>query len=233
MGLEVPHLFDERMTKMDTEQQVLEVIKNRKSIRKYKPDPVPREKVELLLEAARWAPSGENAQPWRFIIVEDKEKIKAMGKVAAMADRRQFSAEFAAGETEKRLKKIKDPKKRQKIMEKLTGGHVSSFLENAPMVIIVCGRKDVWDLPYDCSAAIENILIMAVAAGLGTCWVESPVMDVRDEEKIKEMLQIPKSFKVLTAISVGYPDEAPKPRPRLSQEELVFYEVFGREGSDG
>ena len=43
-------------------------------------------------------------------------------------------------------------------MEKLTGGHVSSFLENAPLVIIVCGRKDVWDLPYDCSAAIENIL---------------------------------------------------------------------------
>ena len=73
---------------------------------------------------------------------------------------------------------------------------------------------------------------MAVAAGLGTCWVESPVMDVRDEEKIKRMLQIPKSFKVLTAISVGYPDEAPKPRPRLPQEELVYYDVFGRKESN-
>ena len=218
---------------MDMEEQVLEVIKNRRSIRKYKPDPIPREKIDLLIEAARWAPSGENAQPWRFVIVEDKEMINAMGKVAGMADRRQFSAEFAAGETEKRLKKIKDPKKRQKIMEKLTGGHVSSFLENAPLVIIACGRKDVWDLPYDCSAAIENILIMAVAAGLGTCWVESPVMDVRDEEKIKAMLQIPKGFKVLTAISVGYPDEAPKPRPRLSRDELVSYEVFGGKQKNG
>jgi nitroreductase len=218
---------------MDVEEQVFEVIKNRRSIRKYKPDPIPRETLERLMEAARWAPSGENAQPWRFVIVEDRDKIKAIGKVAGMADRRQFSAEFAAGETEKRLKKIKDPKKRQKVMEKLTGGHVSSFLENAPLVIIVCGKKDVWDLPYDCSAAIENILIMAVAAGLGTCWVESPVMDVRDEEKIKAMLEIPKSMKVLTAISVGYPDESPKPRPRLPRDELVFYEVFGRKEKNG
>jgi len=218
---------------MEVEEQVFEVITSRKSIRKYKPDPIPRDTLERLIEAARWAPSGENAQPWRFVIVEEREKIKAIGKVAGMADRRQFSAEFAAGETEKRLKKIKDPKKRQKVMEKLTGGHVSSFLENAPLVIIVCGKKDVWDLPYDCSAAIENILIMAVAAGLGTCWVESPVMDVRDEEKIKAMLEIPKSMKVLTAISVGYPDESPKPRPRLPRDELVFYEVFGRKEKNG
>jgi nitroreductase len=220
------------MRKMDTEEQVFEVVKNRRSIRKYKPDPIPQQKLECLIEAARWAPSGENAQPWRFVIVEDKEKIKALGSIAGMADRRQFSAEFAAGETAKRLKKIKDPKKRQKVMEKLTGGHVSSFLENAPLVIIVCGKKDVWDLPYDCSAAIENILIMAVALGLGTCWVESPVMDVRDEEKIKAMFEIPKSIKVLTAIAVGYPDENPKPRPRLPQEDLVFYEVFGRKGKN-
>lgn len=218
---------------MDVEEQVFEVIKNRRSIRKYKPDPIPRDTLDRLMEAARWAPSGENAQPWRFVIVEDRERIKAIGKVAGMADRRQFSAEFAAGETEERLKKIKDPKKRQKIMEKLTGGHVSSFLENAPLVIIVCGKKDVWDLPYDCSAAIKNILLMAVAAGLGTCWVESPVMDVRDEEKIKAMLEIPKNMKVLTAISVGYPDESPKPRPRLPRDELVFYEVFGRKEKNG
>jgi nitroreductase len=103
-----------------------------------------------------------------------------------------------------------------------------AFLEHAPMVIMACGRKDVWDLPYDCSAAIENILIMANAAGLGTCWVESPVMDVRDEEKIKTMLDIPKSFKVLTAITVGYPAETPNPRPRLVLDELVFYEKYGR-----
>ncbi|MBW2028768.1 MAG: nitroreductase family protein [Deltaproteobacteria bacterium] len=217
---------------MDTEQQVFSVIKDRRSIRKYKPDPVPQEKIELLIEAARWAPSGENAQPWRFVIIKDRNKIRSIGKIAGTADRRQFSAEFAAGETEERLKKIKDPKKRQKIMEKLTAGYVSSFLENAPLIIIVCGRKDVWDLPYDCSAAIENILIMAAAAGLGTCWVESPVMDVRDEEKIKEMLRIPRNYKVLTAISVGVPDESPKPRPRLPLEDLVFYESFGRKEKD-
>lgn len=218
---------------MDIADQVLEVIRNRKSIRKYKPEVPSREQIRLLIEAARWAPSGENAQPWRFIVVEDKEKIKAIGRVAGMADRRQFSAEFASGEIEERLNKIKDPKKRQMVIEKLTGGQVSSFLEHAPLVIMVCGKKDVWDLPYDVSAAIQNLLIMAAAMGLGTCWVESPVMDERDERQIKEMLQIPRNIKVLTAVSVGTPDENPKPRPRLPLEELVHYGAFGRKEDHG
>ncbi len=118
---------------MEFADQVLEVIRKRKSIRKYRPEPPSKNEIKRLIEAARWAPSGENAQPWRFVIVENREMIKAIGKVAGMADRRQFSAEFASGEIEERLKKIKDPKKRQTVIEKLTGGHVSSFLENAPL----------------------------------------------------------------------------------------------------
>jgi nitroreductase len=57
-----------------------EVIKNRRSIRSYKPTPVPREKINKILEAARIAPSASNRQPWHFIVVEDKEMIKKLAK---------------------------------------------------------------------------------------------------------------------------------------------------------
>ena len=61
---------------------IFSVIENRRSVRKYKPDPISDETIAKLVEAARWAPSTDNAQPWRFIIVRDRKKIDELGKIA-------------------------------------------------------------------------------------------------------------------------------------------------------
>ena len=61
---------------------VFEAIMNRRSIRRYKPDAVPRELAERMLDAARWAPSGSNIQPWRFIVIEDKKILDLIRKVS-------------------------------------------------------------------------------------------------------------------------------------------------------
>jgi nitroreductase len=53
----------------------LELVKSRRSIRVFKPDPVPRETIEKILEAARWAMSGANGQPWEFVVVQDRARI--------------------------------------------------------------------------------------------------------------------------------------------------------------
>ncbi len=60
---------------------ILDIIKSRRSIRKFRPDPVPDELVEKLLEAGRWAPSGRNNQPWRFAVVRDRERIKEISRL--------------------------------------------------------------------------------------------------------------------------------------------------------
>jgi nitroreductase len=62
--------------------EVFDAIKTRRSIRKYKPEPIPEEKLRTILEAARLAPSAGNRQPWRFIVVQDIERKKALAKVA-------------------------------------------------------------------------------------------------------------------------------------------------------
>ncbi|MCR4403610.1 MAG: nitroreductase family protein [Firmicutes bacterium] len=211
----------------DMHKTALELISMRRSIRTYYPDDVPDELLALVLEAGRQAPSGENAQPWRFIVVRDEARRKILGDIAARGSGRRFTAEFLTKRMHKRFESLEDEEKRRRAFEKLTSGNVSSFLSTAPVVIVVVGKKDVWDLPFDCSAAIENMLLMAPALGLGACWVIALCIDVRDEERVREVLNIPADYKVISAISLGYSPQHPKPRPRLPLTELVFKETFG------
>ena len=205
----------------------LKVIQDRRSIRNYSPDPVSDEDLDMILEAARQAPSGENAQPWRFIIVKDESTRHKLGMLAGGGSGRRFTAEFVTKKMQERFSGLEDEAKKKAAFEKLTSGQVSAFLAEAPVSIVVIGKKDVWDLPYDTSAAIENILLMVTALNLGACWVIAPCIDIRDELRLKELLCVPEEFKVISIISIGHPTRPHRPRPRLDIKELVFAEKFG------
>jgi nitroreductase len=205
----------------------MKVIQDRRSIREFTDEPVSDKDLDMILEAARQAPSGENAQPWRFIIVKDETMRKQMGAIAGGGSGRRFTAEFVTKKMQERFANLQDEAKRQAAFEKLTSGQVSAFMANAPVNIVVCGKKDVWDMPYDTSAAIENILLMVTALGLGACWVIAPCIDIRDEERIKVLLDIPEGYKAVSILSVGHPTRPHRPRPRLPINELVFKEKWG------
>ena len=205
----------------------MKVIHDRRSIREFSNEPVSDQDLDMVLEAARQAPSGENAQPWRFIIVKDEITRKKMGAIAGGGSSRRFTAEFVTKKMQERFSNLQDEAKKQAAFQKLTSGQVSAFLADAPVNIVVIGKKDVWDTPYDTSAAIENMLLMITALGLGACWVIAPCIDIRDEERIKALLGIPEGFKAVSILSVGHPTRPHRPRPRLPITELVFSEVWG------
>jgi len=140
---------------------------------------------------------------------------KKMGAIAGGGSGRRFTAEFVTKKMQERFANLQDEAKRQAAFQKLTSGQVSAFMADAPINIVVCGKKDVWDTPYDTSAAIENMLLMITALGLGACWVIAPCFDVRDEERIKALLGIPDTFKAVSILSVGHPARPHRPRPRL------------------
>jgi nitroreductase len=212
-----------RGIKMD---DLLKLMKTRRSIRRYQEKYIPDELLEKLIEAARWSPSGDNGQPWRFIIVRDPETKKALGKIAAEGSGRRFTAEYFTGRMQERFEGLKDPGKKDKAFKKLTSGEVSSFLANAPVIIVVCAKLDVWDVPYDAAMATQNMLLMAHSLGLGSCVVVAPVSDMKDDIKVMKLLKIPHGYKIVAPLAIGYPDESPNPRPRLSLEEIIFYEEF-------
>ncbi len=205
----------------------LKVIQDRRSIREYTDEPVSDQDLDLILEAARQAPSGENAQPWRYVIVKEAETRRKLGAIAGGGSGRRFTAEFVTKKMQEQFTGLQDEAKKRAAFEKLTSGQVSTFLADAPVNILVCGKKDVWDLPYDTSAAIENILLMVTALGLGACWVIAPCIDIRDEERIKALLGLPEEFKAVSIIAIGHPTRPHRPRPRLPIHELVFREQWG------
>jgi nitroreductase len=208
-------------------QATMKVIQDRRSIREYTEEAVSESDLGMILEAARQAPSGENAQPWRFIIVRDRETRRKLGALAGGGSGRRFTSEFVTKKMQERFSSLEDEAKKKAAFEKLTSGQVSAFLATAPMNIVVCGKKDVWDMPFDTSAAMENMLLMATALGLGACWVIAPCIDIRDEERVKALLGIPEGFKAVSIICIGHPTRPHRPRPRMPMKDLVFLEKWG------
>jgi nitroreductase len=208
-------------------EATMKVIQDRRSIREWTAEPISEEDLAMILEAGRQAPSGENAQPWRFIVVRDAETRKKLGALAGGGSGRRFTAEYVTNQMQERFANLQDDAKKKAAFEKLTSGQVSAFLANAPLNLVVCGKKDVWDTPYDTSAAIENMLLMITALGLGACWVIAPCIDIRDEERIKAILDIPPGFKAISIISLGRPTRPHRPRPRMPLNQLVFSEKWG------
>ena len=208
-------------------EATMKVIQDRRSIREWTDEPISEQDLGMILEAGRQAPSGENAQPWRFIIVKDAQTRRKLGALAGGGSGRRFTAEFVTNQMQERFANLQDEAKKKAAFEKLTSGQVSAFSANAPLNIVVCGKKDVWDMPLDASAAIENMLLMITALGLGACWVIAPCIDIRDEERVKAILDIPAGFKAVSIISVGRPTRPHRPRPRMPMNQLVFSEKWG------
>ncbi|MEM2896240.1 MAG: nitroreductase family protein [Candidatus Bathyarchaeia archaeon] len=198
-----------------------EILKERRSIRKYLPKDVPKEIILKLLEASRWAPSAHNAQPWRFIII-DKAEVK------------RKLAEEMANSWIKDLRRDKVPTETQKDLVKAS---IEQFTK-APLLIVSClTMEDMDEYPdrkrqeaeslmavQSLAAAIENMLLAAWMEGLGACWFCAPLFC---QEVVKKVLKIPKSVEVQALITLGYPDEKPNPPPRKPLDELIHFNYWG------
>jgi len=167
---------------------VFEAIKERRSVRVYDDKPVEKEKLDKIFEAARLAPSAANYQEWRFVVVMEKSKRKAL----------------------------------------MTAANNQSFVAEAPVVIACCAETDGHKMrcgeqcyPIDVAIAINHITLAAVALGLGTCWIGSFYPD-----KVREILNIPKTIKIVELLTLGYPADSPHPKNRKTIEEIVHYEEW-------
>jgi len=169
--------------------EVLTAMRSRFSCRRFSARPVEREKLEAILDAAKYAPNGQGAQPWHFTVItteEGKELLRA-----------------AAG---------KNPP--PDFPEGMTWPFQADFC-GAPVVVTISGRTDVRFPDISCTLAAGNLINAAASLGLATLWSSAFTKDVfRDEEacKVKEKL-MPVENKVYATIFVGYPEETPAERP--------------------
>ncbi len=204
--------------------KVSEAIRKRRSIRKFRPDPIPEEKIRLLLESARLAPSGTNTQPWRFIVIKDNDTKKKLQEAAH--NQRHIGRAPVIIVCCADLKAFKEfPERVDELIES------GALPERTREVFIPYLKKGMDTVTKDAlmvaaaanvAIAVEHIVLQAVEIGLGTCWVRW-----YEDDKVKEILGIPEHAEVMALLPVGVPDEEPLQRPRLSLDKIVFNEKYG------
>ncbi len=201
-----------------------ELLQTRRSIRRFRSDPVDRALVQRLLEAAVLAPSASNKQPWRWLVVESKDRIARMAAAV-----REATARIAA-----RIPDANQP-------AFLAYGDYFTRFEHAPVVIVPIHRglavlsnlvdEQIAQADRDAirsmesssgligtSLALENLLLMAHALGLGASGMTGPLVA---EPALRAILEVPDSWGIVALVPVGHPDEEPTPTDRKAVDKVV------------
>jgi nitroreductase len=185
---------------------VFEAIKTRRSIRKYKADPVDDKTVETVLEAARLAPSWANTQCWRFIVIRDNA-IKA-----------RIAETIAANPSLGSNPALNAIKTAPVVIVACAEKGVSGSFQGKTAT----DKGDGWCM-LDVGLAMENLVLAATALGLGTVHV-----GLFDAQKVASILEVPDNFCVVEMTPLGYPEFQPNPRPRKEMAEIVFKDKFAQ-----
>jgi nitroreductase len=200
---------------MSTEE-LLSVMRMRRSVRVYKTGKVTDRQLEAILEAARWAPSGANTQPWEFVVTRDRKKMARVRQI--------YSNEW-------RQRKLEDPV-HYKGLKKDYVGDVSAL-------VLACGdarTKQVYlttrqaadrEKLFQASVAnaVQQMMLAAASMKLGTVWVS-----VREEveAELRELFQVPQELRLLWVVPIGHARAWPKAKPRRGTDAFTHWELYDR-----
>ena len=202
-------------TDEDFKTKFYELLESRKSIRKYKANPVPKDVIEKVLLGGMQAPSGKNRQNWRFYVLQGKKRDEYL----------QLSQKSWLG--------IKD------ILEKRLKPSLYQFTERffftlgeAPVVILCYSYNDEEERYHTSIGsvymAVENINLAAIAEGLGCCTMGAPLEIKSDVDKFLGVTELPEhkagKLELLCAVVMGYPDHEPPKAPRQLEQRVTWLE---------
>ncbi len=180
------------------------VIRERRSIRAFRPEPIPRQVVEELLDVARWAPSASNSQPWRVTTLAGegverlRQRLEAAANVKAWNQTQieAFEDRIANGLMAWILDCIEEP-----IPTFLVEGSMRLF--GAPVALLVSCEGERGGMPAGVSAFVTTLLLAAYARGLGTVWLGWPL---GHPEIIREEFALPEDERPCALVALGYPN---------------------------
>jgi len=174
------------------------LVKGRRSVRAFREQPVPRETIEWLLDAARWAPSAMNAQPVCWVVIDGREKVRALGGLTA--DWMRAEGRFP------------------ELVEAWDRG-VDRVFRDAPHLLVAHALHEGFDLTVgeavpdsalgnpmvDCAIAVSTVEIAAHAVGVGACWAGFFMLAARAGAPFLETLDLPEGHEVFAALMLGLP----------------------------
>lgn len=181
---------------------VLECIKNRRSIRKYSDEKLKYDTIRDLIESGICCPTAQMREPWGFVIIQDKEKLKELSDMAKIdiLERLEELPQFRAYE-----KFFADPE-------------FNIFYESENLLVIYGDTTSQW-YKEDCSALAENIILAAFSQNIGTCWIGFAEY-ILDSKEFREEYNIPDDYKCVAPLILGHMKYNPKPPKR--KEPIIF-----------
>jgi nitroreductase len=193
---------------------LLQIIQHRRSARIYKQGKVTDLQLQMILEAARWAPSGANTQPWEFVVTRDRKKMKQVREI--------YSREW-------RQRKGEDPINYKGIKKDYVG--------DVSVLVLVCGdprtklvylttrqpsdREKLFQASI--ANAVQQMMLVAACMNLGTVWVS-----VREEvePELRKLFQVPEPLRLLWVVPIGHARTWPKAKRRRSTAAFTHFEAY-------
>lgn len=182
--------------------EVLEAVRTRRSIRRYRPELVDEDKINTVLEAARWAPSWSNTQCWRFIVVKDESTKSQLAETLTSWNTVRYTSAI---------------KQAPVVIVACAELGQSGFKEG-----VLSTDKGDWFM-FDVALAMQNLVLVAHSMGLGTVHVGA-----FDAQEVARILEVPQGVVVVEMTPLGYPEKEGKAPPRKELTEIVSYEIYGR-----
>jgi len=211
--------------------EFFDVVRTRRSARKFKTDPLPKGAVEQILDTARWAMSGANGQPWEFVVVKNKRTRNKIAEIYVEHGRKRVYT----------VEKTREKALRHNMFRNFYSNPPG--WRDAPVIIAVCGDQRTYQATVlathffngeggpmgtflkNMGNATQLICLSAAALGLGAQWVS---VNQGWERPVKTLLDVPDDLTIHTLIPVGYPAHDPSPPYRREREEIVHYEKYDR-----
>jgi nitroreductase len=196
--------------------ELLTVLRARRSVRVYKSGKVTDRQLETIFEAARWAPSGANTQPWEFVVTRDLNKMKQVREIYA---------------NEWKQRKREDPVHYK--------GLKKDYVGDVSVLVLVCGdsrtkavyltTRQIADreklFQASVANAVQQMMLAAAAMNLGTVWVS-----VREEvePELRALFQVPEELRLLWVVPIGHARSWPRPKPRRLPAAFTHWETYDR-----
>ncbi|MCY4581638.1 MAG: nitroreductase family protein [Chloroflexi bacterium] len=197
------------------EPGIFETIYAQRAIRRFRPEPVPREVIERIVEAATHAPSGGNRQPWAFVVVTDAEKKRRIAEWYHEG----WVAMYAS-----------DPSRPRNAVYR-SAEHLAEHMAETPVLVFPCiaaggGRRPPFQSGSSIYPAAQNLMLAAAALGVGTVIT---TFHLRREAEVKALLGIPDDYATASMIAMGYPAEGERfgGARRDPVSEVTHYESWG------
>jgi len=217
--------------------EVLEAIRTRRSVRNFTGERIPEEHIEQILDAARYAPSAENLQMWRYVVIREDQDIKDFIAEVSMEKARDSFGKQPYEVVQGRLWYIPE-NSRHKALEKMRDGSVWEYIKRSDTIVIGCASESFIDscTPFamhlfgsvSVAMGVLQMWLVAHSMGYGVSWISLPIIDPRHRELICERLGIPRTWEPIAVICIGVPKQKRMLGPsRFPLESVAYTERWG------